>query len=70
MRPASAATGVASDVAVGAGGALDPTVAITLCTAAPGGGGGTFNVNVGLSLNVPASIAAGHYVAQMTLLIT
>ena len=65
-----AASGVATDVAAGAGGTLDPTSSITLCTAATGGGGGTFDINVGLTLNVPASIAAGHYVSQMTLLIT
>jgi hypothetical protein len=68
--PESSSTGVATDVAAGAGGSFDPTTPITLCTAAPGGGGGTFKVNAGLSLLVPASIAAGQYVAQMTLLIT
>jgi len=68
--PQSASTGDLADVAVGSGGTLNPTTAITLCTAATGGGGGTFDVNAGLSLNVPASVAAGHYVAKMTLLIT
>jgi hypothetical protein len=61
---------VASDVSVGAGGSLDPTTAITLCTAIPGGGGGTFDISSNLSLVVPASVAAGHYTATMTLLVT
>jgi hypothetical protein len=68
--PHAVTTGVASDVSVGAGGSLDPTTAITLCTAIPGGGGGTFDISSNLSLVVPASVAAGHYTATMTLLVT
>jgi hypothetical protein len=68
--PLSSSTGVASDVAAGLGGSFDPTAPITLCTAVTGGGGGTFTIDSGLSMLVPASIAAGHYTATMTFLVT
>ncbi len=48
---------------------LDNTVGATLCTAAPGGGGGTFAGNADLNLFVGASTAAGSYQATMTLLL-
>lgn len=43
---------------------------VDLCSAAPGGGGGTFNCDAGLALVVPAFVAAGPYQATLDLVIT
>lgn len=58
-----------AEVASGAVADLDNTVAATLCTAAPGGGGGTFTGDAGLNLFVDANVAAGSYQATLTLLL-
>jgi hypothetical protein len=42
----------------------------TLCSAASGGGGGTFNCAAGISLVVPAGMAAGNYSAVLQITIT
>jgi hypothetical protein len=62
---AATAAGFDKSVANGGGG-----TARTLCVAAPGGGGGTFNCAAGLTLNVPAGVAAGSYSAVLQITIT
>ncbi len=42
---------------------------MTLCTAAPSGGGGTFDVLGPFTLVVPASILAGTYTATLTVVV-
>jgi len=61
--------GLGTDVASGDGATLDPTIGRTLCTAAPGGGGGTFTSNAALDLFVRANVAAGDYRATITFLL-
>jgi hypothetical protein len=63
-------SGAISDITTGAPAALSNTVAATLCTAVPGGGGGTFVGSSPLSLIVPASIAAASYSSVITFTVT
>jgi hypothetical protein len=58
------------DVVAGPVATLDQTVAATLCVAAPGGGGGRWVAGAALALEIPASIAAGDYRAELTLVVT
>jgi hypothetical protein len=62
---AATASGFDKSVANGGGG-----TARTLCFALPGGGGGTFNCSAGLTLVVPAGVAAGAYSAVLQITIT
>lgn len=68
--PAPGTGGVPAEVAAGAPGPFDPTTPRTLCSAPPGGGGGTWHLDAELSLMVPASIAASQYRATLTLLVS
>lgn len=63
-------SGAISDITTGAPTTLSNTVAATLCTAVPGGGGGTFVGSSPLSLIVPASIAAASYSSVITFTVT
>ncbi len=66
--PAPGSTADPADVTPGPVDAqLDPVTAATLCSAAPGGGGGGWVTGASLSLQVPASIAAGNYRATLTI---
>ena len=65
--PATGSTANPADVVAGPPATLDPTVAATLCSAAPGGGGGGWVADAALLLNVPSSIAAGTYQATLTI---
>jgi hypothetical protein len=64
---AGAATSAGFDKSVASGGT---GTARTLCSAAPGGGGGTFNCAAALTLKVPAGVAAGAYSAVLQITIT
>jgi hypothetical protein len=66
----NATSGDLADVTTGAAAQLDNTTARTLCTAVPGGGGGTFVGSAPLSLTVPASVFATNYSATLTLTVT
>lgn len=48
----------------------ESSVPVDLCSAAAGGGGGTFNCDAGLALVVPAFVAAGTYQATLDLVIS
>lgn len=61
--------GDGGEVQSGPAGALDNTVASTLCTAPVGGGGGTFTGNASFDLLVPANVAAGDYQSTITILL-
>jgi len=68
--PQSSSTGDAADVVAGSAGSFDNSTALTLCTAASGGGGGTFDIGSDVSLLVPASVAAGTYTSTVTITVT
>lgn len=51
-------------------GVSESSTPIDLCSAASGGGGGTFNCDAGLALVVPAFVAAGTYQATLDLVVS
>lgn len=53
-------------VSAGAGGAFDPVAPITLMTAAPGGGVGTYRENPSLALTVPVTATSGVFRCVIT----
>ncbi len=65
--PAPGSTADPADVVAGLPSTLDPNIAATMCTAAPGGGGGVWEADALLVLAVPSSIAAGAYRATLTI---
>jgi hypothetical protein len=62
---ASPGSGELSEVVAGAASALSKTTQTNLATAHSGGGGGSFRVDAGLDLKVPASIIPGTYSATL-----
>ncbi len=68
--PATGSTADPLEATAGPAASLDPVVAATLCSAAPGGGGGAWEADAILVLNVPSSIAAGTYQATLTIVAT
>jgi hypothetical protein len=62
---ASPGSGELSEVTAGAASALSKTAPTNLATAHSGGGGGSFRVDAGLDLKVPASIIPGTYSATL-----
>jgi hypothetical protein len=67
--PACAASvGIGAEVAAGTAGAIPTNAA--LCTAASGGGGGTFTADAAITVDVAASKAAGAYSGKLTLTLT
>lgn len=69
--PSSATTGSSTGITAGglaqAFGGANP---VSLCTAAVGQGGGTYAVDGGLSLVIPATIRSGSYTSTITVLLT
>ena len=51
-------------------GSTEATTPVDLCDAPTGGGGGTFSCNAGLSLVVPAWVAAGTYQSTLDLVVS
>ena len=65
----TATSGDLTERVVGSAAALDNTVGVPMCTAAAGGGGGTFVIDGGLSVTVPATLRSGSFSATLTILI-
>jgi hypothetical protein len=61
--------GRANEIAAAPMSTLSTSAPTTLCSAAPGGGGGTFVCGAPVSLNVPPWVAAGTYAATLNLVI-
>jgi hypothetical protein len=71
--PAAPTTPDGSDltgVTAGAGGVFDPTLPITLMTAASGRGVGTFRENPQVGLTVPPNAMKGDYRSTVTLTVS
>lgn len=70
--PSCAAVGDAliAEVSTGPASAMSTSSGIPMCTAANGGGGGTFRVDGALTLKIPASVRAGEYSATYTFLLS
>ena len=65
--PAVGSVADPAEVIAGPPASLDPVIPVTLCSAAPGGGGGSWTADALLFLDVPASIAAATYQATLTI---
>ena len=69
--PVSATTGSATGITAGAASqAFGGATPVALCSAAVGEGGGTYAVDGGLNLTVPATIRSGSYSSTITVLLT
>jgi len=66
----SPGSGDLGQVVAGAPTSLSKTVGATLCSAAVGGGGGTYRCLAALDLAIPASVAAGTYTVVLNITIT
>ena len=66
---ATTTSGDLTEIVVGSAAALDNTVGVPMCSAAAGGGGGSFTIDGGLSVTVPATLRSGSFSATLTILI-
>lgn len=65
-----AGSGDLTQVTAGPVSPLSKTTGVTLCSAATGGGGGSYDCTAAVDLFVPASVAAGTYTAVLDVVIT